>query len=56
MGDAAVIGLTSVGGVALGVVVSNAVSERTLEVGFAILALVIAAQLVHRASTQPADA
>ena len=36
LGDAGVIGATSVAGVALGVVVSNAVSERTLEVGFAI--------------------
>ena len=48
------IGVLSVAGVALGVVVSNEVSERTLEVGFAILALAIAAQLVHRASTRPA--
>ena len=46
-----VIGALSVAGVALGVVVSNEVSQRTLEVGFAVLALVIAAQLVQRAST-----
>ena len=52
--DAVVIGFTSIAGVALGVIVSNEVSQRTLEVGFAILALVIAAQLVHRASRQPA--
>jgi len=52
--DAVVIGVTSIAGVALGVIVSNEVSQRTLEVGFAILALVIAAQLVHRASRQPA--
>ncbi len=50
LADAAIIGVTSVAGVALGVVVSNEVSQRTLEVGFAILALGIAAQLVHRAS------
>ena len=48
-GDAALIGATSVAGVALGVVVANEVPERTLEVGFAALALVIAAQLVQRA-------
>lgn len=53
MDDAAVIGLTSIAGVAAGVVVANEVSQRTLEVGFAILALAIAAQLVHRASRRP---
>ena len=54
LGDAGMIGVMSVAGVAVGVIVSNEVSERTLEVGFAILALVIAAQLVHRAATRPA--
>jgi uncharacterized membrane protein YfcA len=54
MGDALVIGVMSVAGVALGVITANEVSERTLEVGFAILAIAIAAQLVHRASTRPA--
>jgi uncharacterized membrane protein YfcA len=54
MGDALVIGMTSLAGVAAGVIISNNVSERTLEVGFALLALAIAAQLVHRASTRPA--
>ena len=55
MGDAGVIGVMSVAGVALGVVVSNEVSQRTLEVGFAILALAIAAQLVHRASRRTVE-
>jgi uncharacterized protein len=50
LGDAAIIGGLSVAGVALGVVVANEVSQRTLEVGFAGLALVVAAQLVQRAS------
>jgi uncharacterized membrane protein YfcA len=50
LGDAGVIGVTSIAGVAVGVVVANEVPERALEVGFAILALVIAAQLVQRAS------
>ncbi|MDQ3729679.1 MAG: sulfite exporter TauE/SafE family protein [Actinomycetota bacterium] len=52
LADAGLIGVTSVAGVALGVIVSNEVSQRTLEVGFAIVALGIAAQLVHRASRQ----
>jgi hypothetical protein len=43
------IGLLSVGGVLLGTVVANSVSERMLEVGFALLILFIAAQLVRRA-------
>jgi uncharacterized membrane protein YfcA len=51
--DAAVIGALSVAGVAAGVVVANEVSERTLEIGFAALALVIAAQLVTRARRAP---
>ena len=51
--DAAVIGGLSLAGVAAGVVVANEVSERTLEVGFAILAVVIAAQLVTRARRAP---
>ncbi len=54
LGDAGAIGITSVAGVALGVIAANEVSERTLEVGFAILAILIAAQLVHRAATRPA--
>lgn len=56
LGDAAVIGALSIAGVALGVVVSNEVSQRTLEVGFAIVALGIAAQLVHRASRRTSEA
>jgi uncharacterized membrane protein YfcA len=47
--DGLVLGVVSPLGVAAGVVVSNAVSERTLELLFAGLALVIAAQLVRRA-------
>ncbi len=55
LGDAAVIGVLSIVGVGIGVVVANEVSERTLEVAFAILALGIAAQLVHRASRSEAE-
>jgi uncharacterized membrane protein YfcA len=49
MRDAAVIGSLSVAGVAAGVVVANEVSERTLEIAFAVLAIVVAVQLVARA-------
>ncbi len=47
--DGAVIGVLSVAGVAAGVVIANEVSERALEIGFAAVALMIAAQLVLRA-------
>jgi uncharacterized membrane protein YfcA len=40
-------------GVVAGVVISNAVPERTLELLFAALALVFAAQLLRRARTPP---
>jgi uncharacterized protein len=36
-------------GVAVGVVISNAVSERVLEISFAVLLLFVAAQMVRRA-------
>ncbi|MDQ3571673.1 MAG: sulfite exporter TauE/SafE family protein [Actinomycetota bacterium] len=48
--DAGSIGLLSIGGVAIGVVVANQVSERALEIAFAILATGIAVELVVRAS------
>jgi uncharacterized membrane protein YfcA len=47
--DGALIGLLSIPGVALGVVVANAVPERALELGFAALVLFVAFQLVRRA-------
>lgn len=46
--DGLVIGLLSVPGVAVGVVIANAVGERALELGFAALILFVAAQLVRR--------
>jgi uncharacterized membrane protein YfcA len=49
MRDGLTIGLLSPLGVAAGVVISNTVSQRALELGFAALALFIAAQLVRRA-------
>ena len=47
------IGVLSPLGVAVGVVVSNAVSQRVLEVSFAVLLLVVAAQLVRRTLATP---
>jgi len=47
--DGLVLGLVSPLGVAGGVAISNAVPERTLELLFAGLAIVIAVQLVRRA-------
>lgn len=48
-----VIGALSPVGVAIGVVTSNTIPERALELTFAGLALLIAAQLVIRAYRQP---
>jgi uncharacterized protein len=56
MRDAVMIGVLSPLGVAIGVVVANAVSQRTLELSFAALALVMAAQLTVRALHRPAGA
>jgi uncharacterized membrane protein YfcA len=50
-----VLGAVSPLGAAVGVVVSNALPERTLELLFAALALVIAVQLVRRAITPSAE-
>ena len=52
--DGLVIGALSPVGVAIGVVTSNEISQRALELIFAGLALVIATQLVIRA-LRPAD-
>jgi uncharacterized membrane protein YfcA len=53
--DALVIGILSPLGVAAGTVLSNNVSERTLEVGFACLVLFFAVQLVRRAYSEPSS-
>ena len=47
--DGIVIGVLSPIGVLIGVAISNAVSQRALELGFAALLLVVAAQLARRA-------
>ena len=49
--DGIVLGVLSPLGVAAGVLISNAVSERTLQLLFAALALVFAAQLLRRGLT-----
>lgn len=51
LGDGLLIGLVSVLGVVVGVVVSNSVSERALELSFAGLLVVVATQLGRRALT-----
>ncbi len=51
--DAVLVGVLSPLGVAAGIVISNAVSQRTLELAFAALILAIAAQLIRRALTPP---
>jgi uncharacterized membrane protein YfcA len=47
--DGVVLGLLSVPGVAIGVIVANAVPQRALELGFAALILFVAFQLMRRA-------
>jgi uncharacterized membrane protein YfcA len=51
--EALIIGALSPLGVLLGVAVANNVSERTLQLSFAALALFMAAQLVRRARSAP---
>jgi uncharacterized membrane protein YfcA len=46
---AAVIGLTAIGGIELGVLTANALPEATLRRLFAVLVLIVAAQLAWRA-------
>lgn len=48
------IGVLSPAGVLLGVVISNSVSQRALELSFAALILLVAAQLARRAMSAPA--
>ena len=47
--DGLLVGLLSMPGVAIGVVVANAVPQRALELGFAAVILLVAGQLVRRA-------
>jgi uncharacterized membrane protein YfcA len=56
LADGLWIGALAPGGVLAGVVISNAVSQRVLEVSFALLLLVVAAQMVRRALGPRAEA
>ena len=51
--DGAIVGVLSPLGVAAGVAIANEVSQRTLELLFAALALTIATQLLRRALASP---
>jgi uncharacterized membrane protein YfcA len=53
--DGLLVGALSPLGVAIGVGISNAVPQRTLELLFAALVLIIAAQLVRRSLAAPGD-
>lgn len=57
LGDGVLIGLLAIPGAVAGVVIVNAVPERAIEVGFASLMLLVAAQLARRAlrPRRPAD-
>jgi uncharacterized membrane protein YfcA len=47
------IGVLSAAGAVLGAVIANSIAERALEIGFACLVLLVAAQLAWRALAQP---
>jgi uncharacterized protein len=51
--DGLAIGALSAGGAVLGAVLANTIPERGLEIGFACLVLVVAAQLAWRALQPP---
>ncbi|HEX4837806.1 MAG TPA: TSUP family transporter [Solirubrobacteraceae bacterium] len=52
--DALLMGLLSIAGAAAGVAVANALSGTVLRVGFALLMVLVAIQLAHRAISEPA--
>ena len=54
MRDGLTLGVLSLGGVSVGVVVANAVPERALEIAFAVLMLFVAGQLARRGLKRPA--
>ena len=51
--DGITIGLLSIPGVIVGVVVANALPDRALELGFAALILIVAVRLLKRALLEP---
>jgi uncharacterized membrane protein YfcA len=54
-GDAIVMGLLSIAGAAAGVALANALSGTVLRVGFALLMVLVAIQLVRKAMGEPRD-
>ena len=56
LGDGALIGVLAIPGAVAGVVIVNAVPERAIEIGFACLMLLVAAQLARRALAAPEPA
>lgn len=53
--DAIVMGLLSIAGAAAGVALANALSGTVLRVGFALLMVFVAIQLVRKAMSEPSD-
>jgi uncharacterized protein len=53
--DAIVMGLLSIAGAAAGVALANALSGAVLRVGFALLMVFVAIQLVRKAMSEPSD-
>jgi uncharacterized protein len=53
--DAVVLGLLAIGGAVVGVIVVNAVPERSIELGFAALLLFTAFQLARRGLSSAGD-
>ena len=53
--DALLMGLLSIAGAAAGVTLANALSGTALRVGFALLMVFVAVQLVREAMSQPPD-
>jgi uncharacterized membrane protein YfcA len=52
--DALLMGLLSIAGAAAGVTLANALSGTVLRVGFALLMVIVAIQLVRKAMSEPA--
>ena len=53
--EGATIGLLAIPGVVAGVVVANALPERALELGFAVLCVIVAVRLLPRGLAAPDD-
>ncbi len=53
--DAVLMGLLSIAGAAAGVALANALSGTALRIGFALLMVLVAAQLARKALSEPRD-